>query len=102
MFYIMDWLSRDVIGGGGGGTNEVPTYKTKRQLRPIRVYTICIRLGCMYLYRRGRRGGGGGEGANLFTCSYPQMVQARPPKDQKPALPKWHPVAYQFFVLGCR
>ena len=27
--------------------------------------------------------GGGGEGAELFTCPYPLKVQARPPRDQR-------------------
>ena len=31
--------------------------------------------------------GGGGGGAELFPCPYQPKVQARPPRDQRPALP---------------
>ena len=33
--------------------------------------------------------GGGGGGAELFTCPYPLKVQACPPQDQRLATQSW-------------
>ena len=50
----------------------------------------------------GAKGGGGGE---QFTCTYPLKVQARPPRDRRPALrgrrleDVWHPTFLKLTLL---